>query len=399
MYKPSQQILENYAKVLINFALNSGKGLKPKEVVFLDFEESAKDLGLEVYKRIILTGGHPIVRMYDENFSRVFFELASINQIEFAPNEYYKGLVKTIDHRVSILSNKDPLYLKGVPAEKLVAANKSVLLLKRLMFEKEDAGKFTWTLGLYGTKKQADQAKLSLEDYWSQIIKACFLDTPNPVAHWRKVFEDLERIRTKLNKLNIKTIKVTAKDTDLVIGLGEKRLFAGGSGRNIPSFELFTSPDWRLVEGRVYFDQPLYRFGNLLQGVYLEFKKGRVVKAKAKKNEKLLQQMIKQKNADKVGEFSLTDKRFSKIDKFMANTLYDENFGGSFGNMHLALGSSYHDCFAGNPKNLKDKDWQKLGFNDSVEHTDIVQSLDRVVEAELNNGSKIFLYKNGQFLI
>ncbi|GIW62886.1 MAG: aminopeptidase [Patescibacteria group bacterium] len=399
MYRPSKQILENYAKVLINFALNSGKGLKPKEVVFLDFEESAKDLGLEVYKRIILTGGYPIVRMYDEKFSRVFFELASIDQIEFAPNEYYKGLVKTIDHRVSILSNKDPLYLKGVPAEKLVAANKSALLLKKLMFEKEDAGKFTWTLGLYGTKKQADQAKLSLEDYWNQIIKACFLNDSDPVSHWKKVFNDLETIRLKLNKLNIKTIKVSAKDTDLVIGLGKKRLFAGGSGRNIPSFELFTSPDWRLVEGKVYFDQPLYRFGNLLQGIYLEFKKGRVIKAKAKKNEKLLKQMIKQKNADKVGEFSLTDKRFSKIDKFMANTLYDENFGGRFGNMHLALGSSYHDCFAGDPKQLKSKDWQKLGFNDSVEHTDIVQSHNRIVKAELSNGVELVLYKDGKFLI
>ena len=67
--------------------------------------------------------------------------------------------------------------------------------------------------------------------------------------------------------------------------------------------------------------------------------------------------MIKANNADKIGEFSLTDKRFSRITKFMGETLYDENAGGPNGNFHIALGSSYHDAFDGdmariNPKNI-----------------------------------------------
>src|SRR6185436_12865911 len=136
---------------------------------------------------------------------------------------------------------------------------------------------------------------------------------------------------------------------DLWVKLGEKRAWMGGSGRNVPSFELFTSPDWRGTEGWIKFNQPLYRYGNLITGIELEFKNGRVVKAKAKKNEQILKQMIATANADKVGEFSMTDKRFSHITKFMGETLYDENVGGPHGNTHVALGNVYHDCYAGDP--------------------------------------------------
>ena len=109
--------------------------------------------------------------------------------------------------------------------------------------------------------------------------------------------------------------------------------------------------------------------------------------------------MIKQKNANKIGEFSLTDKRFSKISKFMANTLYDENFGGEYGNSHLAVGTSFHDCYNGDTKTMVKKDWEKLGFNESVEHCDIINTNKKTVEAILKDGSKKLIYKNGLFVI
>ena len=109
--------------------------------------------------------------------------------------------------------------------------------------------------------------------------------------------------------------------------------------------------------------------------------------------------MIASPNANKVGEFSLTDKRFSKITKFMAETLYDENVGGPFGNTHIALGDSYHDCYKGDRSKLDKKDWDKLGFNDSSVHTDIISTTDRVVTAYLRNGKEKVLYRNGEFCL
>jgi len=109
--------------------------------------------------------------------------------------------------------------------------------------------------------------------------------------------------------------------------------------------------------------------------------------------------MLKQKNADRIGEFSLTDKRFSKISKFMANTLYDENFGGKYGNSHLAVGSSYHDCYSGEVKKMEKKDWERLGFNESIEHCDIINTNRKTIEAIMKDGTKKIIYKDGLFVI
>jgi aminopeptidase len=107
--------------------------------------------------------------------------------------------------------------------------------------------------------------------------------------------------------------------------------------------------------------------------------------------------MVATENADKVGEFSLTDSRFSRITRFMAETLYDENVGGPFGNTHIALGSSYHDAYAGDPDGVPREEWARLGFNDSSVHTDIVSTTDRTVTATLRGGGEQVIYRDGRF--
>jgi aminopeptidase len=181
--------------------------------------------------------------------------------------------------------------------------------------------------------------------------------------------------------------------------MGEKRKWLGGSGRNIPSFEIFTSPDWRGTNGVIYFDLPLYRYGNVIKDIKLEFKAGRIVNHSASKNGKFLTELINQKNADKIGEFSLTDNRFSQISKFMADSLYDENFGGKYGNTHLAVGNSYHDTYNGDASKMTKTQFSKLGFNHSMEHTDIIAATDRTVTAVLRDGSEKVIYRKGRFVI
>lgn len=399
MFIPDKKILENYAKVMVDFALGKGKGVKKGEVVYIQYDIEAKPLALAIFKRVLEVGAHPMTRSFDEDFEKTMFETASNDQLKFLPKKYTKALVETIDHRLYLIAPKNPFLLKNIAPEKIILANQSKNFVKKLIFEKEDRGELTWSLCLYGTDGMAKEARLSIEDFWSEIINACFLDLDKPIEKWKEVFSKIEQLRKKLNSMPIDKIHIISKNTDLWITLGEKRVWQGGRGANIPSFEIFTSPDWRGTEGRIYFDFPLYRYGNLIKDIYLEFKNGKIIKAQASQNEKLLQEMIKQKNADKIGEFSLTDKRFSRISRFMANTLYDENFGGKWGNSHLAVGSSYHDCFDGDKKKMKEKDWQKLGFNESIEHTDIINTLEKEVEVVLKNGIKKVIYKDGLFMI
>jgi len=401
-FTPSQQILERYADVLINFALGGGEGVRPGDVVLVAGNESAKPLYVELTRAVLRAGAHVIGQyMPDDdssyNLGRDFYDLASDEQLDFFPALYRRGLVDELDHMVFVISDADMHALEGIAPAKIMRRGASMKPWMEWRTEKENAGEFTWTLGMYGTPAMAAEAGLSEEDYWQQIIDACFLDEADPIARWREVSAQISDYKDRLTALDIDRLHILGEDVDLQIAMGERRQWVGGSGRNIPSFEIFTSPDWRGTEGWIYFNQPLYRYGNLVKGVRLEFEAGRVVKATAEQNEELIQEMVATENADKVGEFSLTDSRFSRITKFMAETLYDENVGGPYGNTHIALGKSYHDCFAGDPNGISAQEWERLGFNDSTVHTDIISTTDRTVTATLRDGSDVVIYAEGRF--
>ena len=406
MYRPDEIILKRYADILIKYALNSGQGVKPGEVVLLAVPELAKPLLWQLELSVLEAGAHPMIRFLpqgddDRTYSnRLFYEHANEQQLTFFPDKALKGLVDQVDHWVSILAEDDLHALEGIDSRKLTLKQDAYRPLIKWRTEKEYAGKLTWTLALYGTPAMAKEAGMSLEEYWQQIIQACFLDQDNPISQWQAVEKENKRVRKVLNQMKIVKLHITAPETDLWIGLGDKRRWMGGSGRNIPSFEIFTSPDWRLTEGKVKFNQPLYALGQVIKDVYLEFKQGIVVQARASQGQKTLQDLLKLQNADKVGEFSLTDKRMSRITRFMANTLYDENIGGPHGNMHLAVGKSYQDTYDGDPRQVSQQEWQKLGFNlDTSVHTDIIATTQRQVEAHLPDGNRKLIYANGQFLI
>ncbi len=287
--------------------------------------------------------------------------------------------------------------LDSVDPAKIMRRGEAMRPLLDWRGEKENAGRFTWTLGLYGTPAMAAEAGMSAEEYWEQIVYACFLDEDDPIARWREVGRQLDETRERLDTLDIERLHIEGEDVDLWIALGEQRRWLGGRGRNIPSFEIFTSPDWRGTEGWIYCNQPLYRYGNLVKGIRLTFADGRVSEASAEENERVLTEMIATPGADRVGEFSLTDRRFSRITRFMAQTLYDENVGGAFGNTHIAVGRAYQDAYTGDPSELSPEQWEELGFNNSSVHTDIVSTTDRLVTASLRGGGERVIYRDGEF--
>lgn len=399
MFVPTKRTLEKYADVLINFALNSGKGIKKGDVIFLQVPESAKPLLKELRIAVLKAGGFPMTQYLPEGLMRDYFEYSSDEQLKFFPAKYLRGKVDQMDHVVSIIADTDPYELKGIDPKKIMLSGLSSKQYREWRDEKEGKGKFTWTVGLYGTHEMAKEAGMTLEEYWKQIIKGCYLNFPDPVKKWKETFSKIENLRKKLNKLEIKKLRIEATGTDLTIGLDKNRMWLGGSGRNIPSFEIFISPDCRKTEGHIAFTEPLFVYGDLIKGVKLEFKKGKVIKSSATVGEKLLKEMIKTIGADMVGEFSLTDRRFSKIEKFMGETLFDENVGGKYGNTHIALGNAYKDSYPKDQSKLKKGDWVKMGYNDSSVHTDIVATSNRKVTATLKNGKQIVIYQNGEFKI
>ena len=399
MYTPPTQILERYADVLVNFALNSGKGINKGEVVQIQVPECAKPMLIALRKAVLKAGGNPIMQYLPDDMTKEYYELATDEQLTFFPERYLKGIVDEVDHSIAIIADTDKHELDGIPPKRIMLRQKSYKPYMDWRQAKENAGKYTWTLGLYGTEAMAKEVGMTLEEYWREIIKACYLDDEQPVKKWQELTSQLEELKEKLNELKIEKVHIEAKNTDLWVKLGPERKWLGGSGRNIPSFELFISPDWRGTEGQIQFTEPLYRYGRLIKGVHLEFKQGLVIKATATENEEMLKEMIAAENANKIGEFSLTDGRFSRITKFMGETLYDENVGGEQGNTHIAVGMAYKDSYVGDPNTVSEERWQEMGFNDSVVHTDIVATSRRKVTAYLSDGTQKVIYEDGKFTL
>lgn len=407
IYTPTDKILQKYANLLVHFGMQTraGKKLKKGAVIAFQVPDIAKPIYFHLQNEILKAGYVPFGRLMptdskEYNISEAYYEHSNSAQRKFFASEIERARIDTIDGRIAIISSTLPNALGKIDPKKVTERMLANKQSKEWFFEKVDKGQLAWTLGLYGTEAMAKEAGLSLKEYWQQIIKACYLDEVDPVAKWQEINKTVQATAKKLSALKIDSVHVSGEDVDLIIGLGANRAWRAGGGNNIPSYEVFTSPDFRRVNGWIKFNQPLYnKFGTLITDIHLEFKDGICVKAKASKNEKSLQEIIATPGGNRLGEFSLTDGRLSRITKFMAETLFDENRGGKYGNTHVALGSAYRDCYQGKEKPNSPAEWEALGYNESVVHEDIVSTTNRTVVATLTNGKQVTIYKDGQFQV
>jgi len=391
--------LERYADVLI-WGLKTARRAKLKrgEIFLVRYNIPAVKLAEILQARLLAMGMHPVVRSDTTPvMERHFFDLADPQQLIFQPPGE-KTLYQNLNGSIFLHAPEDITHLSHVDPVKIGQAAIARKYIRDILDKREEQGKFSWTLCMFPTKALAQHAGLSQKEYAAQIIKACFLNRRSPTDEWRHIYAEAARIKRWLNSLNVQHFQVESKNMDLTITPGEKRRWIGISGHNIPSFELFMSPDWRGTTGVYFADQPSYRSGNRVQHVTLRFKKGHVIEIKARQGHRFMQkQLAMDKGASRVGEFSLTDKRFSKINRFMANTLFDENYGGKYGNCHVALGSSYSDTYDGDVAKLTKKIKTRLGFNDSALHWDLVNTEKKLVTAHLRGGKKQTIYENGIF--
>jgi len=391
--------LERYADVLLWGLRTARRGnYKKKDTILVRYDLQAIPLAERLQAKILDMGLNPVLRMgLTSTMERNFFEKANNQQLVFqVPGK--KTLCENIHGSIYIHAPESLTHLSHIDPKKIGKVAVARKHLRDILDSREDRGLFGWTLCMLPTAELAKQANLTARQYSNQIVKACYLDRKDPVEAWKAVFENAKRLKKWMNNMDVAYYWIRSKNTNLKITPGRYRKWIGISGHNIPSFEIFLSPDWRGTEGVFFADQPSFRSGNYVKGVRLTFKKGNVVKVEAQKGEDFVTKQLSLDNgASKVGEFSLTDKRFSNINRFMANTLYDENFGGSFGNCHVALGASYSDTFDGKQESLTKDKKKELGFNDSALHWDLVNTENKTVTAHLTSGKEVVVYENGMF--
>jgi aminopeptidase len=395
----TEKQLNRYADVLL-WGLQTARTRKAakNDLVLVRFDLKAVRLAEILYAKLLKAGAYPLLRLNPTpSVEHDYYRLANDKQLVYIPPGE-ETLLARLNGSISIHAPESLTHLSKIDPKRIGKAAVAKKKLRNLLDKREAQGKFSWTLCIFPTAELAKHAYITQKSYSAQIIKACFLNTTSPVVKWQRIYQEAQLIKQWLNRLPVAYLQVESENVDLHISLGENRKWVGISGRNIPSFEIFVSPDWRGTRGTYYADQPSYRNGNYVKGVRLKFEKGRLTNIGAVNGQNFVKQQLRMDGgAGRLGEFSLTDKRFSRINTFMANTLYDENYGGKYGNCHIALGSSYSNTYSGNPLDLTKQMKRKLGFNQSALHWDFINTEKKRVSAHLKSGKKVMIYENGKF--
>jgi aminopeptidase len=220
-----------------------------------------------------------------------------------------------------------------------------------------------------------------LED---EIAKAVRLDRPDPVAAWREHLDRLDERCRLLDERRFDAVRLRGPGTDLTVGLATGARWTGGTietawGQvhcpNLPTEEVFTTPDRRRAEGTVRATRPVaYPEGVLVDGIELRFEDGRVVEAKARSGEDFLRRHLQtDEGASRLGEIALVaGSPVGASGLLFYNTLFDEN-----ATSHVAYGMGYTTPVEG-AGGLDPHAQRELGVNDSTVHVDFAVGGDGV---------------------
>jgi aminopeptidase len=241
------------------------------------------------------------------------------------------------------------------PGRQALAAKGRRPLLDTQM-QRTAAGSFRWCATLFPTEANAIDADRSLPEYEDFYFRACLVDRPDPIAAWRGVAEQNQRIAQWLQ--GRKEVRLEGEGTDLRLDVSGRTWIPCDGNLNFPDGEIFTGPVEDGTRGVVTFSYPASYGGKKVEGIRLEFDEGTVVGASADSGEPFLKEMLNTDDGSRtLGELGIGT-NFG-IDEFTGHTLLDEKIGGT---IHMALGAAYPESG---------------GVNKSAIHWDMVCDLRR----------------------
>ncbi|MFX1496257.1 MAG: aminopeptidase [Promethearchaeota archaeon] len=319
---------EKLAKLAIKYSINVEKG---KRIVILG-PVLAKELFLALQIEILKAGGHPFLIPQLEGEDELFFKYATDDQLGYF-DDIYISIAKEFDGLVQIFADYNTKKLTLIDPKKIgrnQGAAKRYEMLK-IFNDREAKGEIKWVIIPYPCQSYAQEANMDLYSYSIFVEKALFLDKEDAIKEWKSLDKKQENIVTYLN--NVKNVQVLGEDTDLTLSV-DGRIWENCNGQNnLPDGEVFTGPIEDSVNGHIRFTYPGIYLGQEIHNISLEFKDGKVIKGTADKGQELLQEILKMKNADKLGEFAIGTNY--GITQFTKNMLFDEKMGGT---IHCALG-------------------------------------------------------------
>ena len=404
-----KKLLQDYARLIAEVGAHVVKGDEVWIGAELDQPEFVEMVVEACYKcgakYVDVRWDHsPLAKLHYKYMSLA--ELSKASPIMIARLKY---AVKKLPTRI-YLTSEDPDGLKGVNQMK-VAKSQARMYPKIKKYHDAMDGKYKWCIAGVPGKAWAKKVYPNLSDeeaiekLWEAILLTSRVDGNDPVKNWDNHNANLINHREKLTKMDLRKLYYKANNgTDFSVelipgirwGAGvETAPNKGEFNPNIPSEEVFTSPFAGKCEGTLVASKPLSYNGELIEDFSITFKDGKVSEVKAKKNQKLLEEMVKMdEGASMLGEVALVPYtspiRESGI--LFYNTLYDENAA-----CHVALGMGFKELL---DVNLSTEEAKAKGINDSMIHVDFMvgtKDLDIVgVDAK---GNKHQIFKDGEWAI
>ncbi|MBS7633343.1 aminopeptidase [Candidatus Bathyarchaeota archaeon] len=359
--------IEKLAKLCVHYSVN----VKPKEKVVIRGSAVAKPLISAIYEECLLTGAYPSVFPSLE-LDYIFFKHAEDHQLKFV-SPFERFLAENAEVNISIASDPNPKRLTSIDPSRLKIFRASRRELTEIFYKRVSEGKLRWTLQPFPIEAQAQEASMSLAEYEDFVYKSCLVDRRDPIAEWKKIRKEQQKICSFLDKAE--KIRVVGDDTDLTFSVKGRKWINCSGDKNMPDGEVFTGPVENSVNGKIRFTFPGIYMGKEVEDISLTFKRGKVVKASAVKGEDLLRELLKIEGADHIGEAAIGTNY--GITRFTKDMLFDEKMGGT---IHLALGNGYPDSGS---------------KNKSAIHWDILKNMKN---GEIYADGKLF-YKNGKFMI
>ena len=361
--------VDKLAKLLIHYSLKLKKG----QLLKIQGEISTLPLIKATFKEAVAIGAQPYTKIIIPENEETYLKLASDKQLQYI-SPTIRTEINKIDALLVIWGSQNTRGLSGVEPKRQAQARRYMTPLINKMFKRIGDNSLSWCGTLFPTNAEAQDADMSLSDWEDFVYGAGHIGAADPVKHWKKIAKEQNRLAKILNRT--RNIHFLSDDTDLkMVVKGRKWINCAGT-ENFPDGEIFTGPIEDSVEGHIHFTYPAVYMGKIVEDVRLEFKKGKVVKESAGKNQKFLTSMLNMdKGARYVGEIAVGTNY--DIKHFSKNILFDEKIGGT---IHLAVGKSIDESG---------------GKNNSALHWDMICNMKK---GEIVADGKV-IYRNGKFTI
>jgi len=400
-----------YAEIIVKTAINLQEGeplLIRAEVVQREFSKVLAEVAYSMGASFVS------LQYTDPKLIRLRIDKTlDENNLKFMPSHLenmYDCYLKDGWSSISLRGPESPDIMEGSDPVRLGKHSRANSIVMRKFLKGISSNRIAWNVCLYPTEAWASKVLGSGENWekriWEVLVPILRLDRDDPAGAWLEHDTELKRRCGHMNRARYDRIHFTGPDTDLYIGMAPDRVFAGGRCvnqkgieffPNIPTEEIFSTPDHTRTEGFVKTTRPVEVLGTQVTGAWFRFSAGQVVEFGADTNREMLEQYLNfDEGARALGEVALVDVNspIFRSGKIFYNILFDENAA-----CHIALGNGYADCIE-NGTRMSDDELKETRCNSSLVHTDFMIGSEEISAFGIKqDGSEEKIIEHGLFVI